>query len=170
MDASDEEVESDDAPEHEEDRRPKSKSKKGKQSKGDSLLFQRIECNAHRINAEFIPSCYSMLGADLHEGGLAKKGRDALYLSLLSALDIPGVRSNPPTSSTEGMGDRLRLAKAGMQTADQVCAPTQRRSLSISRLASLILRLKSLAARTVDHSSGPQQFAFGSSPWRQRRA
>jgi len=117
----------DDGSAHGQDAHEQSKSKKRKQaskqaSKSESNLITSIESNAHRINGEFIPACYAMLGADLHEAGPAKKKRDALYLHILSALDIPGVRANPSISSTAGMGGRLRLVKANLQTVDQVRA------------------------------------------------
>jgi hypothetical protein len=99
----------------------KSKSKKRMQaSVSDSLLLSNIAPNAHSINAEFIPSAYAMLGPDLHEGGAAKKQRDEIYLSTLSALNIPDARANPPSASDDGIRARLRLVKANMQTVDQV--------------------------------------------------
>ena len=85
-------------------------------------LLRSIQCSAHGINEEFIPSVFAKLGADMMEGGSAKKQRDALYLATLSALDIKDTRANPPSPS-EGLGRRLRLVKAGLQTVDQVRVP-----------------------------------------------
>lgn len=114
----------DDASEHEQVLR----LKKGKLKKrihaneSDSVLLKNIESNAHRINEEFIPSAYAMLGPDLHEGGAAKKQRDELYLATVSALNISDARANPPSASHDGIAARLRLVKANMQTVDQVRA------------------------------------------------
>ena len=100
-------------------------SKKRKQasvSDSDSVLLKNIANFAHTINGELIPTAYAQLDTDLHEGGAAKKLRDEMYLRILSALNIPDARENPPSSSDDGIRKRLRLIKANLQTVDQVRA------------------------------------------------
>ena len=100
-------------------------SKKRKQasvSDSGSVLLKNISTYAHTINGEYIPTAYALMDTDLHEGGSAKKPRDEIYLSTLSALNIPDARENPPSSSDDGIRKRLRLIKANLQTVDQVRA------------------------------------------------